>query len=86
MPGLELQGEEGDPEPRILRLETRGERPHETTARVIDGGRIHRAADLLEGRFMATYADGVADIDLAGLRSFHVDRGALATMTVGSGG
>jgi glucose-1-phosphate cytidylyltransferase len=47
------------------------------------GGRIHRARDLLEGRrFMATYADGVADIDLDALRGFHVDGGALATMTV----
>ena len=47
------------------------------------GGRIHRArAQLDGGRFLATYADGVADIDLAALRAFHEEGGALATMTV----
>jgi glucose-1-phosphate cytidylyltransferase len=48
------------------------------------GGRIK----LLEGRlssdeyFCATYADGVADIDLAALLEFHAGHGALASMTV----
>jgi glucose-1-phosphate cytidylyltransferase len=47
------------------------------------GGRIARVADRLEGeRFCVTYADGVADIDLAALLDFHVQHGALATMTV----
>jgi glucose-1-phosphate cytidylyltransferase len=47
------------------------------------GGRIARVADQLHGeRFCATYADGVADIDLAALLSFHDDHEALATMTV----
>ncbi len=32
--------------------------------------------------FCATYADGVADIDLAALLDFHDSHGALATMTV----
>jgi glucose-1-phosphate cytidylyltransferase len=44
------------------------------------GGRIHRAAP--EGRFAATYADGVADIDLGALMRFHSEHGALASMTV----
>jgi glucose-1-phosphate cytidylyltransferase len=35
-----------------------------------------------EGRFCATYADGLADIDLARLLDFHADHGALASMTV----
>ncbi|HSZ69197.1 MAG TPA: sugar phosphate nucleotidyltransferase [Solirubrobacteraceae bacterium] len=35
-----------------------------------------------EGSFCATYADGLADIDLARLLAFHRDHGALATMTV----
>lgn len=64
--------------------------PEGVTVRCLDtgldtptGGRIHRAADLLEGRrFLATYADGVADIDLDALRAFHAGGGALATMTV----
>jgi glucose-1-phosphate cytidylyltransferase len=47
------------------------------------GGRIKRVADRVGGgTFCATYADGVADIDLAGLRAFHARHGALATMTV----
>ncbi len=47
------------------------------------GGRIARVADLLHGeRFCATYADGVADIDLAALLAFHESHDALATMTV----
>lgn len=47
------------------------------------GGRIARVRDRLDGRrFCATYADGVADVDLAELLRFHEGHGALATMTV----
>ena len=47
------------------------------------GGRIARLADRLGGEpFCATYADGVADVDLDALLGFHAERGALATMTV----
>ncbi len=47
------------------------------------GGRIHRAASLVAGgRFAATYADGVADVDLRALQDFHAGHGALASMTV----
>jgi glucose-1-phosphate cytidylyltransferase len=47
------------------------------------GGRIHRVRDRVgEGRFCATYADGVADVDLEALAAFHAGHGALATMTV----
>jgi len=48
------------------------------------GGRIKRLSPLLGGepRFCATYADGVADIDLRRLLAFHGTHGALATMTV----
>jgi glucose-1-phosphate cytidylyltransferase len=47
------------------------------------GGRIARVADRLgDARFCATYADGVADIDLAALADFHHRHGELATMTV----
>ncbi len=47
------------------------------------GGRIARLADRLAGgTFCATYADGVADVDLGALLDFHAERGALATMTV----
>ena len=48
------------------------------------GGRIRRLAPMLAGEevFCATYADGLADVDLNELLSFHRRHGALATMTV----
>jgi glucose-1-phosphate cytidylyltransferase len=47
------------------------------------GGRIARLGERLEsGTFCATYADGVADIDLAALLGFHREQGALGTVTV----
>jgi glucose-1-phosphate cytidylyltransferase len=47
------------------------------------GGRLHRAADLLDGAdFCLTYADGVADVDLGALLDFHAGHDAPATMTV----
>jgi glucose-1-phosphate cytidylyltransferase len=47
------------------------------------GGRITRLGErLAEGTFCATYADGVADIDLEALLRFHRQGGPLATMTV----
>ncbi len=48
------------------------------------GGRIARLAPLLAGEatFCATYADGVADVDLQELLDFHAAHGAGATMTV----
>jgi len=47
------------------------------------GGRIARLAERLgPGTFCATYADGVADIDLRALLDFHRAHGELATVTV----
>ncbi len=46
------------------------------------GGRIKLAEDRIDGPFSATYADGVADIDLSALTAFHRERDALATVTV----
>jgi glucose-1-phosphate cytidylyltransferase len=47
------------------------------------GGRIARlAGDLGDEAFCATYADGVADLDLGALLDFHRAHGAEATMTV----
>ena len=48
------------------------------------GGRVARLAPSAsaKGRFCATYADGVADVDLGALLDFHDGHGALATMTV----
>jgi glucose-1-phosphate cytidylyltransferase len=47
------------------------------------GGRIHQAGKLIRDRpFCATYADGVADIDIRALIEFHRSHGDLATVTV----
>jgi glucose-1-phosphate cytidylyltransferase len=56
----------------------------DTGADTPTGGRLHAAAEHLRdgGRFCATYADGVADVDLRTLLAFHADHGAAATMTV----
>jgi glucose-1-phosphate cytidylyltransferase len=47
------------------------------------GGRLKLAGEAIgPGSFFATYADGVADIDLGALAGFHADHGDLATMTI----
>ncbi|MCP9488536.1 MAG: sugar phosphate nucleotidyltransferase [Solirubrobacteraceae bacterium MAG38_C4-C5] len=47
------------------------------------GGRIKKVEGLVaDTAFYATYADGVADVDLGALAGFHRAHGALATMTV----
>ncbi len=47
------------------------------------GGRIAALAARLDGgRFCATYADGVADVDLGAQLDFHDGHGAIATVTV----
>jgi glucose-1-phosphate cytidylyltransferase len=47
------------------------------------GGRLKLAAEAIgPGTFFATYADGVADIDLGALADFHADHGDPATMSV----
>ncbi len=46
------------------------------------GARIKRVAQHLDGdRFMATYGDGVADMDIAKLLAFHKAHGKLVTFT-----
>ncbi len=46
------------------------------------GGRLARVAPLLrDGTFMLTYGDGLSDVDLGALLSFHRAHGKLATVT-----
>jgi glucose-1-phosphate cytidylyltransferase len=45
------------------------------------GGRVKRVAQYLDGRFMVTYGDGLADVDITKLLAFHVSHGKLATVT-----
>jgi glucose-1-phosphate cytidylyltransferase len=55
----------------------------DTGAETPTGGRLKLAAEEIgSGTFFATYADGVADIDLAQLTAFHRRHGDLATITV----
>jgi glucose-1-phosphate cytidylyltransferase len=54
----------------------------ETGELTLTGGRLGRVARYLDGeRFMITYGDGVADIDLGRLLDFHRGHGKLATLT-----
>jgi glucose-1-phosphate cytidylyltransferase len=45
------------------------------------GGRVKRAARYTEGRFMVTYGDGLADVNINQLMAFHESHGRLATVT-----
>jgi len=56
----------------------------DTGADTSTGARIKLLAPALAGEelFCATYADGLADIDLEALLAFHAAHGALASMTV----
>ncbi len=46
------------------------------------GGRVLRVREHVEGeRFIATYGDGLADVDIDKLLAFHESHGRLATMT-----
>ncbi len=54
----------------------------ETGSSTMTGGRVKRVKHLIPGdRFMLTYADGVADIDIGALYRAHLDSGALGTVT-----
>jgi glucose-1-phosphate cytidylyltransferase len=54
----------------------------ETGAGTNTGGRVRRLADYLgSGTFMVTYGDGVADVNLRALLSFHKAQGKIATVT-----
>jgi glucose-1-phosphate cytidylyltransferase len=54
----------------------------DTGADTQTGGRIKRVADYIDGeRFMVTYGDGVADVDLTALLEVHRAHGRLATVT-----
>ncbi len=55
----------------------------ETGEKTLTGGRLKRVAPYLnrEKMFMVTYGDGVADIDIKKLESFHLEHGKLGTVT-----
>ena len=47
----------------------------------LTGGRVRRIRQHVEGTFMLTYGDGVADIDINALLAFHRAHGKAATLT-----
>ena len=54
----------------------------DTGGSTMTGGRIKKVEKYLDGEpFLATYGDGIADIDLAKLLNFHSTTGKTATMT-----
>jgi len=54
----------------------------DTGDKTMTGGRIKRVAQYVGGStFMATYGDGLADVDIAKLLAFHRNSGKLATIT-----
>jgi len=54
----------------------------ETGLETPTGGRLLRAARYLDGeRFLCTYGDGLSNVDLRELLSYHRERGKLATVT-----
>jgi glucose-1-phosphate cytidylyltransferase len=53
----------------------------DTGDETMTGGRIKRVAPYIDGTFCCTYGDGVGDIDITALVSFHKSSGRLATLT-----
>lgn len=54
----------------------------DTGQETLKGGRLKRVAKYIKGeRFMVTYGDGVADIDIARLLEFHKKSGSIGTFT-----
>ncbi|RCW43488.1 sugar phosphate nucleotidyltransferase [Paenibacillus prosopidis] len=78
---------EGDPKMTRFRAnavhhENRNMELVDTGAGTMTGGRLAKVGYLLEGQtFMLTYGDGVCDIDMNELLSFHRSHGKLATVT-----
>jgi glucose-1-phosphate cytidylyltransferase len=54
---------------------------HDTGADTGTGGRVHRVRDVVGDRFLCTYGDGLADVDLDALVAFHDAHGRAATVT-----
>lgn len=71
---LEFHGTHGESGWRVTLVDTGIES--------MTGARISRALPHVKGdRFMLTYGDGVADIDVPALLSFHESQGRIATVT-----
>jgi glucose-1-phosphate cytidylyltransferase len=54
----------------------------DTGAKTMTGGRVRRLKSRLTERFMLTYGDGLANVDIRKLQAFHAAHGKLATVTI----
>ena len=52
-----------------------------TGQNTMTGGRLRRLKDKIDNTFIFTYGDGLSDIDISKLVSFHKSHGKLATVT-----
>lgn len=71
-PRIEIHGNHGD-DWRVTVADT--------GADTQTGGRVKRIERFVDGRFMVTYGDGLADVNIADLLAFHESHGKLATVT-----
>jgi len=53
----------------------------DTGLETMTGGRLKRIQDRIDDTFCVTYGDGLSDIDINGLISFHKEKKSLATLT-----
>lgn len=53
----------------------------DTGATTMTGGRVKRVSKYISERFMVTYGDGLADVNILELLAFHRSHGKLATVT-----
>lgn len=53
----------------------------DTGTNTMTGGRVKRVEKYIDGRFMVTYGDGLADVNLKELLAYHESHGRLATVT-----
>jgi glucose-1-phosphate cytidylyltransferase len=53
----------------------------DTGASTMTGGRVKKVQKYVNGRFMVTYGDGLADVNITELLAFHEAHGKLATVT-----
>jgi glucose-1-phosphate cytidylyltransferase len=54
----------------------------DTGATTMTGGRVSRVRQYLDDRFIVTYGDGLANVNISELLKFHQSHGRLATVTV----
>lgn len=53
----------------------------DTGANTMTGGRVKRIEKYIDGSFIVTYGDGLSDVDISSLVTFHRSHGRLATVT-----